>query len=125
MPSIQNLIRALLSAMFVLTISACATTATPDTATSEEVTVSEGTAAETTESIAVEAVEETAPPADPAPAPKTVKGKAADVTARCSKAYAAKKACEKAPGPFGSGVRICMASLKSKYKGLTCPVPLF
>lgn len=43
----------------------------------------------------------------------------------CTKAYAAKKACEQIPGdPFGLIVRGCIAQVKKKFGGLNCPIPL-
>lgn len=68
-----------------------------------------------------------APAAAPtqAAAPATLQEKAQSTAAECSKAYASKKACEKAPGPFGIGVKVCMEQLKKRVGGLNCPIPIF
>jgi hypothetical protein len=46
-----------------------------------------------------------------------------DTASECSKAYAARKACEKLPGdPFGLALKLCLSQVKKNFGGMDCPM---
>lgn len=74
------------------------------------------------------------PEPEPEPAPAATMAASADqpdtatdlitnTATECSKAYAARKACEKIPGdPFGMAMKLCLSTAKKKFGGLDCPI---
>lgn len=60
----------------------------------------------------------------PAAAPATLGEKAAGAAGECTKAYLAKKTCEKIPDPTGFGLvtRACIKKVKQTYGGAGCPL---
>ena len=55
--------------------------------------------------------------------PDTATNTLSNTASECSKAYAARKACEKIPGdPFGIAMKLCLSQAKKKFGGMDCPV---